>query len=168
MKLKQLRNNYNSTTMKRIYTIYTYTQFIALKEEDYYKVIDLRFSNNQLTELPESVGKCINLEYLWCNNNYLTYLPETLGNCSKLRYLWCNNNRLTYLPDTLGNCSLLQQVACRFNELTELPDTLGNCSQLQRLYCSYNELTWLHESLTQLEMDVTLPYLSVAKPPIFK
>ena len=39
----------------------------------------------KLTELPDTIGNCINLQTLYCSNNQLTKLPESIGNCINLQ-----------------------------------------------------------------------------------
>jgi len=108
---------------------YNYRQFLELGENDYDKVINLNFDNNQLTELPNSIGKCSQLEALYCENNQLTELPETLGDHKQLEILYCHKNQLTELPETLGNCRELKYLMCFSNQLIQLPESIGNCSQ---------------------------------------
>lgn len=128
---------------------YDYNDFMSLSsKEDYDKVIILELTGYNLTKLPESIGKCSQLQVLRCSDNQLTSLPETLGNCSQLEYLYCINNQMTELPKTLGNCSKLIDLDCSDNQLSQLPDSLGNCNQLEILKCFNNHLTYLPETLT--------------------
>lgn len=126
---------------------YNYDDFMSLSEEDYDKVVILDLSKNDLTEIPETLGKCRRLRVLYCNDNQLTYLPKSIGNCSQLYQLWCFNNQLTELPETLGKCSQLQELKISNNQLTKLPDSIGNCSHIQELYCNDNQLTEIPDSI---------------------
>jgi Leucine-rich repeat (LRR) protein len=62
---------------------YTYTQFLQLREEDYDRVTGLNFGGNRLTQLPDTLGNCSQLESLNCCDNQLTFIPESIGNCSQ-------------------------------------------------------------------------------------
>jgi len=44
----------------------------------------LDISNNQLNELPESIGNLFKLNRLYLQNNKLTDLPQSIGNLSNL------------------------------------------------------------------------------------
>ena len=98
------------------------------------KIIKLDISWNDLTELPDWINECINLQELHCDNNKLKKLPTTLPN--SLQKLHCNHNELKELPTTLPNS--LQYLNCGYNKLKELPTTLPN--SLQYLNCDNNEL----------------------------
>ncbi|MCX2576349.1 leucine-rich repeat-containing protein kinase family protein [Pedobacter sandarakinus] len=61
----------------------------------------LILTNNELSELPASIGRCSKLEKLMLAGNALTMLPEALGNCQNLTLLRVAANKLTSLPDWL-------------------------------------------------------------------
>ena len=52
----------------------------------------LLLHNNQLTELPDSIGDLSNLEILYLDNNQLTTLPNCIGNLTNLQYLQLDHN----------------------------------------------------------------------------
>ena len=90
---------------------------------------------------PDNINEPIPVEttILKCQcKGQLTELPNTLGNCINLQELYCQWNKLTKLPDTIGNCINLKKLICCFNQLTSLPNTIGNCINLQILYCHCN------------------------------
>ena len=59
----------------------------------------INLSNNQLTELPESVGNLTQLTLLILDNNELNKLPESIFNLTQLTQLSLSNNQLTELPE---------------------------------------------------------------------
>ena len=65
--------------------------------------VELNCSNNQLTNLPESIGSLSNLQQLDCGNNQLINLPESIKSLSNLQILYCHNNQLTKLPESIKN-----------------------------------------------------------------
>ena len=70
----------------------------------------LDLSDNQLTTLPESIGKLTNLQELNLGYNQLTTLPESIGQLTNLQELYLYNTQLTTLPPEiekmLPNCSI--------------------------------------------------------------
>ena len=126
-------------------------------------VTQLNLSLMNLTELPESLGKLSQLQYLDISDNQLTTLPESLGKLSQLQYLDISDNQLTTLPESLDDLSQLQKLNLRNNQLTTLPESLGNLSQLQYLNLRTNQLTTLPESLGNLSQ---LQYLNLTVNPL--
>ena len=98
----------------------------------------LNVLNNQLTELPDSIGNLTNLEKLWLINNKLTELPESIVNLTNLEQLYLKNNELTELPQWIGNLTNLEELSLRYNLLTELPDSIGNLINLGMLWLEEN------------------------------
>jgi Leucine-rich repeat (LRR) protein len=89
--------------------------------------------NNQLTALPESIGKLVNLKRLYCENNQLTALPESIGKLVNLEWLYCENNQLTALPESIGKLVNLEWLYCGNNKLTALPESIGKLVNLEVL-----------------------------------
>jgi len=115
--------------LKELPTHYSKGHLCEGEEIDYSKIEDLDCSGNELTSLPDYLGKCKNLI---CYDNQLTSLPDCLGNCEELD---CSFNKLTSLPDCLGKCKTLY---CSWNKLTSLPECLENCEKLICYYpCSF-------------------------------
>jgi len=110
----------------------------------------LNVLNNQLTELPDSIGNLTNLEKLWLINNQLTELPESIVNLNNLKTLNLMNNQLTELPESIVNLTNLEQLYLKNNELTELPQWIGNLTNLEELSLRYNLLTELPDSIGNL------------------
>ena len=106
-----------------------------------------RPNSDQLTELPESLGGLVQLQWLDLGGNRLTALPESLGGLARLEVLKLGGNQLTVLPEWLGGLSQLRELGLSGNGLTALPEWLGGLSQLQTLDLSRNGLTALPEWL---------------------
>jgi Leucine-rich repeat (LRR) protein len=124
-------------------SVYNYSEFLKLKtEEEFNNVIELRFSNQRINKLPESILNCKNLKILYCQNNNITELPE-LGNLKFLKLINCSNNKLTKLPESIGDLHYLKSLICINNKLTELSESIGYCISLESLFCQNNELTKL-------------------------
>ena len=63
---------------------------------------DLDLTNNNIEELPESLGELTCLKALWLTSNKLKTLPNSVGNMKNLEELYANQNRLKKLPDSFG------------------------------------------------------------------
>ncbi len=85
--------------------------------------------NNQLMELPASLGKLAQLQSLKLSKNQLKELPPSLGNLAQLQWLFLNNNPIQFVPKELKTSSI---AAIRDNKVIQnaqvLPSpTLGSC-----------------------------------------
>jgi len=107
-------------------------------------------SDNQLTEIPESLTKLSNLTQLDLRNNKLTEIPESLTKLSNLTQLDLSLNQLTEIPESLTKLSNLTQLYLSSNQLTEIPESIGKLSNLTQLYLSGNQLTEIPESISKL------------------
>ena len=61
----------------------------------------LILTNNKLSSLPASIGKCYRMQKLMLAGNQLKSLPLELSNCKNLGLLRISANKLTWLPDWL-------------------------------------------------------------------
>jgi len=100
-------------------------------------IVDLKNSN--LSRLPENIPKTV--EKLYLQDNNLTQLPESIGNLSKLQMLILTSNPLEYLPDNIGKLSNLLYLSVANTNLTSLPETLSKLSKLEVLDLSNTHIT---------------------------
>jgi len=110
----------------------------------------LDLSQNNLTSLPESIGRLTNLQELNLESNKLTSLPESIGRLTNLEFLYLIGNRLTSLPESIGRLTNLVSIQLRQNNLTSLPESIGRLTKLEMLELSQNNLTSLPESIGRL------------------
>ena len=61
-------------------------------------LVTLKLDDNQLNELPLSIGKLRNLEELVISQNYLEAIPPSIGLCRKLHTLNLDDNDIEMLP----------------------------------------------------------------------
>ena len=92
-----------------------------------------------LSELPDSLGECRQLEVLNLNGCVdLRRLPDSVGDCEALRVLTCKGClALSALPSTVGRLQKLETLdvtGCAV--LSSLPTTLRRCSALTSLEVS--------------------------------
>jgi Leucine-rich repeat (LRR) protein len=96
------------------------------------------FDEEKLSELPDSLWECKQLESLTISRTKLTTLPDSLGQLTQLTNLNLSSNQLTTLPDSLGQLTQLWSLELNMNRLTTLPKSLGQLKQLRKLYLSNN------------------------------
>jgi len=130
---------------------------------DTLELLDL--SRNQLSALPEDLGRLSELRILFCSENQFTTLPASLAGCPALdiagfkankietvppralnpniRWLILTDNRITGIPPDIGHCHRMQKLMLAGNQLSALPQELSNCRNLSLLRISANCLTEL-------------------------
>lgn len=133
-------------------------EIIALA--DTLEILDL--SDNQLTELPDSIAQLKNLRIIFFANNNFTVFPSILRSCTalsmigfksnrietvpenafppKLQWLILTGNKIKELPKSIGDCVLLQKCALAGNQIEELPAEMARCINLELLRISANQL----------------------------
>lgn len=127
------------------------------KDEDYddINIISLR---NELTSIPEQIGKCKNLTHLYLNENIITSIPDFIGNLINLKILMLYMNKITTIPDCIGNLINLETLSLSNNNISIIPDSIGNLTNLNVLYLDGNKLTILPDSIGNL---INLKYLMI-------
>lgn len=89
------------------------------------------------------------LRWLILTDNQLTELPETLGQRPRLQKLMLSCNRLAQLPDSLAHCTQLELLRIASNRFTALPPVVLQLPALAWLAAAGNPLTQKSELLTQ-------------------
>lgn len=114
------------------------------------KLERLVVGGNLLTRLPESLCKLEGLQWLDANRNQLTELPDSIGSLRRLQRLWLLGNPIAKLPDSFGELESLQWADLSDNQLAALPESIGRLKNLEELYLNDNPLTALPESVSGL------------------
>ncbi|KAG0582758.1 hypothetical protein KC19_3G083500 [Ceratodon purpureus] len=92
----------------------------------------LKLQDSALTELPESMGKLIRLQYLDIQCERLQCLPNSIGDLKMLQTLELSQcHSLTRLPKSLGAISSLKELEITNCAIRKLPQSLGLLSKLQ-------------------------------------
>ena len=136
---------------------------------DTLEILDL--SDNQLTDLPDSIADLKRLRIIFFARNRFTVFPKILASFPVLsmigfksnqihtlpesafppllRWLTLTDNKIRLLPSSIGNCPLLQKCALAGNQIEALPAEMADCSNLALLRISANKLKsipqWLFE-----------------------
>jgi len=128
--------------------------------------LDLR--GNQLTAIPEAIGKLTNLTELRLDNNQLTTVPEAIGKLTNLNTLYLDNNQLTRVPAAIGKLTNLTLLRLHNNQLTTVPEAIGKLTDLTTLYLYGNQLTTVPEFIGKLTnlTDLRLTDNPLETPPI--
>lgn len=110
--------------------------------------IDL--SNKDLDELPASIGKFTELEYLNLSYNNITKLPDEICKLENLKTLLLLRNDLEKLPDDLYKLKQLTVLDISYNPLKSLPKNIEQMVNLKSLDASYCQITRLPMEFTRL------------------
>ena len=79
----------------------------------------LILTDNQLERLPESIGRCQNLQKLMLSCNRLDSLPMSLAHCSKLEMLRIASNCFERVPEPVFQLPSLSWLALAGNPITQ-------------------------------------------------
>ena len=104
---------------------------------------DLRWlvlTDNQISELPSTLGNCTSLQKLMLAGNQLRALPPSIENCTKLELLRISANQFSVLPDVLFDLPNLSWLAFAGNPLSNLADSAS----------SIREINWHDLALKQM------------------
>ncbi|MFC5272261.1 leucine-rich repeat-containing protein kinase family protein [Adhaeribacter terreus] len=116
----------------------------------------LGFKANKIVTVPEnSLAK--NLRWLILTNNQIIELPKSIGNCTSMQKLMLAGNKLRNLPSEMAACRNLELLRIPANEIAELPGWLFELPRLSWLAfagnpCSKNEIST--ENLTEIPWPV--------------
>ena len=97
------------------------------------RLVHLYLNDNQLTALPESIGRLRSLWQLFVHNNQLRTLPTALGQLRSLWELDVHNNQLTSLPKAVSKLSSLRRLDLTGNlfSLTSSAEWVGRVHRLK-------------------------------------
>ena len=79
----------------------------------------LILTDNQITELPDSIGRCRRLQKLMLSCNQLRSLPASLVHCQTLELLRIASNRFESMPELVFQLSALCWLALAGNPMTQ-------------------------------------------------
>lgn len=110
------------------------------------------FKSNQISVVhEESLPK--QTRWLILTNNQIKELPRSIGNCHRLQKCALAGNKLKTLPDEMANCRNLELLRISVNQLQELPEWLLRLPKLTWLAFSgntFNSNHAMHNSLPKI------------------
>lgn len=105
----------------------------------------LILTDNKLSSLPRSIGKCDRLQKCMLAGNQLQTLPDEMQQCKKLGLLRLSSNRLQTLPDWVFNMPELAFLSFAGNPCSASEAvTLSDDSQLGLAHVNWSELEVQH------------------------
>lgn len=119
--------------------------------QQYPNLKQLWLSDNQLTTLPESIGKLTALTWINFSNNQVSTIPESFSNFQNLSALYADRNKLSMFPELICKLAALTTLSLNENQLIALPESISRLKKLKNLRLRDNQLTTLPESLSNLE-----------------
>uniref|UniRef100_A0A7S3A107 Uncharacterized protein n=1 Tax=Rhodosorus marinus TaxID=101924 RepID=A0A7S3A107_9RHOD len=117
----------------------------------------LLLASNNLTRLPEDLGKLKHLTILNLRRNHLRSLPESIDKCQNLRELNAAENELESLPSGLFGCPVLSSLNLSQNQLTKLITDRSydfKLRSLTALNLSQNKISKVPDALSQAPLTV--------------
>ncbi|KAF9436752.1 hypothetical protein BGZ76_003068 [Entomortierella beljakovae] len=142
--LRELRLNYN------------FIPYLAIAIHGMTKLKVLAMESNQLSTLPETMGRLGNLCELRLSDNNIRVLPESIGSIRTLQVLALRSNLLEKLPESWKDMENLSTLDLACNLLTSLPSDIVRLPKLTHLDLHDNQIQTLPEKIGQLSNLVVL------------
>lgn len=92
----------------------------------------------KIKEIPENIGKLVQLKTLIFRDNVIETLPESFGSLTQLEVLDLKNNLFATLPESFGNLNNLKELNVKANEIKTLPNSFANLKRLELLNIAFN------------------------------
>ncbi|WP_210487960.1 leucine-rich repeat-containing protein kinase family protein [Rufibacter aurantiacus] len=93
----------------------------------------------------------VNTRWLILTNNQIAELPASIGQCARMQKLMLAGNRLTRLPEEMAACQNLELLRISANEITQLPEWLFSLPRLSWLAISGNPSNQHDHQMEELE-----------------
>jgi len=147
--------------LTELYALSIDTEFLddLVRNRNNFPNLHLFLQDQNLTSLPDSIGKLANLDILDLSYNQLTILPDSIGKLTNLTELYLWRNQLTTLPDSIGKLTNLSNLDLSDNQLTTLPATIGKLTKLTNLGLKNNALKSPPPGIVEQGTEAVLKYL---------
>lgn len=111
---------------------------------------ELNLSHNQITSLPDAIGRLSNLKLLELSGNKLVNFPETLKELIKLEWVNLSDNHLTSLPNVITKVPNLDFLDLSNNRLSTLPEAIVEMKNLRVWTLNHNQFTRLPSTVSNV------------------
>ncbi|KAI3407447.1 uncharacterized protein J3R85_020989 [Psidium guajava] len=112
----------------------------------------LKIENDQVQELPHSIGELSGLEYLSLSHcPVLERLPNSIGELKSLLRLDLSVSGIIELPESIGGLESLVEMNISNTEITKLPDSIGNLKRLKVMDMHGTQIRAIPDSIGGLE-----------------
>ncbi|MHA2400863.1 MAG: leucine-rich repeat domain-containing protein [Promethearchaeota archaeon] len=118
---------------KELHDIRSWIEFLP-------SIKELNLYDNDINELPESLGAIDSLEVLILPNNHISILPASFQNLKSLKQLDLSWNNITNLPEWINSLESLEEINLRGNKLSSIPHSLKFLRNLKILNISLNKV----------------------------
>jgi len=118
------------------------------------KCTTLILASNDIAEVPDDIGKLVQLRTLDMNTNRVTSITSEISSLVNLNTLNLSNNKLFFYPLTASLASLknLTTLNLAGNQLEDIPDFFGKLSSLTDLDISENNVKALPDALLDIPL----------------
>ena len=99
----------------------------------------IAFKNNNISELAEDVLP-VDTRWLILTDNQITQLPQSMGKLYRLQKLALGGNQISCLPESMQHCRNLELARLSANQLSSLPDWLLQLPKLSWLAFAGNAM----------------------------
>ena len=117
----------------------------ALQNPNEVRVLNL--SKQRITEIPASIAKLKNLQFLELQDNNIEYIAKEIGSLPLLQELYLGKNRLTTLPPEMGNLKNLRVLDLSNNRLREIPQEVSYLGKLEEIDLRQNQLLAISQKI---------------------
>ena len=80
----------------------------------------LDLTDNQITDIPQSISSLINLRELYLHNNEITYIPESISSLTNLWELRLSHNKISHIPESISSLTNLLYLCLSDNHIDDL------------------------------------------------
>ena len=127
------------------------------KFEQYYSMVDndivaLNLKNLNLKDIPEKIGKLVELNNLNISKNLLNKMPVQIKELTKIAILDLSHNQISSIPEWIKELKFLRELHLENNQLFSLPHTIEELTLLRRLYIQSNNIHRLPVEILELKL----------------
>lgn len=113
----------------------------------------LHLQNNELNNLPKSIGRIKNLKTFYSsNNNFSSSLPIEFYKLKNLKSIEIQGSDISIINYKINQLKNLEVLKLHFNKINTLPNSISNLKKLKKLYLSHNQIDVLPKDIGELNL----------------